>query len=50
MIFNCGDKNNSLYILIEGEVKTFLPIQEEECVLETISEPGSVFGECTFID
>jgi hypothetical protein len=35
---------------MEGEVKTFLMIAEEEVELELISEPGSVFGECTFVD
>lgn len=34
---------------MEGEVLTYLQLGSEILLLDTINEPGSVFGECAFL-
>lgn len=48
-LIRVGDKDDSFYILTNGEVDVVIDGTDEETVLATISE-GSVFGEISFFD
>lgn len=44
-ILNEGGRSNKIYILIEGEVV----IEKEGVEVNTVSEPGSIFGEMSIL-
>lgn len=51
MIFRLNDDINKLYILLSGEVETFLAKGNDldYTRLETLSEPGCIFGQKTVL-
>lgn len=50
IVFRNGESLEQVYILMEGEVQTFLQFADEIFVLDTMSEPGCIFGECAFLN
>lgn len=48
-VIRVGDRDDSFYVLSEGEVEVIVRIKGKDTVLTTIPE-GSVFGEVAFFD
>ena len=46
LIFKHNDMVQKVYILADGQVDTFISLNDEDLILDTLSVPGSVF--CQF--
>ena len=41
---------DKIYILLNGEVQTYLTLPDQKLILDTLNEPGCVFGEASFLN
>ena len=39
-----------IYILLNGEVETYLSLPDEQLTLDVLNEPGCTFGEAAFLN
>lgn len=38
-----------MFILVDGEIETYLQVGDNILLLDNINEPGSIFGECSML-
>lgn len=50
VLFTNGDSIDKIYILLNGEIETYLSLPDDDMVLDTLNEPGCVFGEAAFLN
>lgn len=50
IIFKYGDDINKLYILIDGSINVYVSLNDEDLILDTLDQPGTVFGQFTILD
>jgi CRP-like cAMP-binding protein len=49
MLYNYGDKINSVYIVLEGSVKLGIESKNEKIIIKEIMYAGDLFGENVFV-
>ena len=49
VLFKTGDSMKCMYILVEGEIETYLQVNDDSLILDVIDEPGSIFGEAAML-
>lgn len=49
VIFKNGDELNKIYILADGSIDTYISLQEEDLILDSIQIQGSILGQYSVI-
>jgi len=44
ILFKYGDDIDKVYILADGEIDVYLPLNDEDLILDTLKNPGCVLG------
>src|SRR5579859_1620407 len=52
VVFNKGDKGNSMYVVLSGAVQIFLPVEDEDAPRVVLKDvrTGEYFGELSLFD
>mgnify|MGYP000878440821 CR=1 FL=1 len=50
ILFKTGDTMSKMYLLLEGEIETYLQMADNIMTLDVINEPGSSFAEASILN
>ena len=49
VIFKLGDKIEKMYVLADGVVNSYMSVNDEDLVLDTLEVPGCVLGQYSLL-